>query len=176
VKDDRLPEDINASARLQGMFKLRSGQTSNVYFDKYRFESDPALLRRIAQRMLQLLPDNTEILAGLELGGIPIATAMSLESGLPVVFVRKKAKDYGTCQAVEGTDIHGKRTILIEDVVTTGGAVSNAAALVRTAGADVIAVACAIWRGEGLPRIAGEPNLPIFAALTRGDIERSNVA
>lgn len=176
MSDDRLPEDINASARLLGMFKLRSGEMSTVYFDKYRFESDPALLRRISQRMLQVLPDNTEILAGLELGGIPIATAMSLESGLPVVFVRKKAKDYGTCQAVEGTDIHGRRTVLIEDVVTTGGAVSSAAALVRANGADVIAAACAIWRGEGLPRITGEPNLPVFAALTREDLDPSNVA
>lgn len=157
MSDDLLPLDINSVARLQGVFKLRSGQTSTVYFDKYRFESDPALLRRIAQRMLQLLPRDTEILAGLELGGIPIATAMSLESGLPVVFVRKKAKDYGTCQAVEGTQVRGRRTVLIEDVITTGGAVSGAAALVRAAGADVIAVACAIWRGEGLPRIAGEP-------------------
>jgi orotate phosphoribosyltransferase len=176
VNDDRLPEDINAAARLQGMFKLRSGQISTVYFDKYRFESDPSLLRRIAQRMLQLLPDNAEILAGLELGGIPIATAMSLESGLPVVFVRKKAKHYGTCQAVEGTAIHGRRTVLIEDVVTTGGAVSSAAALVRATGADVSAVACAIWRGEGPPCIAAEPNLPVLAALTREDLERSYVA
>lgn len=176
MSDDLLAEDITAAARLQGVFKLRSGEISTVYFDKYRFESDPALLRRIAQRMLRLLPDNTEILAGLELGGIPIATAMSLECGLPVVFVRKKAKDYGTCQAVEGTDIHGKRTVLIEDVVTTGGAVSSAAALVRAIGADVIAVACTIWRGEDRPRIAGEPNLPVFAALTREDLEGSNVA
>jgi orotate phosphoribosyltransferase len=176
VSDDLLPEDINAAARLQGMFKLRSGEFSTVYFDKYRFGSDPALLRRISQRMLQILPDNTEILAGLELGGLPIATAMSLESGLPVVFVRKNAKDYGTCQAVEGTDIHGRRTVLIEDVVTTGGAVSSAAALVRAIGADVIAVACAIWRGDGLPRITGEPHLPVFAALTREDLDRSNVA
>ena len=176
MSDDRLPEDIDAVSRLRGTFKLRSGESSNEYFDKYRFESHPALLRRVAQRILRLLPDDTEILAGLELGGVPIATAMSLESGLPVVFVRKKAKEYGTCQAVEGTDIRGRRTVLIEDVITTGGAVSGAAALVRATGADVIAVACAIWRGEGLPRIAGEPNLPVFPAFTREDLQRSNVA
>lgn len=65
---------------------------------------------------------------------------------------------------------------MIEDVVTTGGAAASAAALVRATGADVIAVACAIWRGEGLPRIVGEPKLPVFAALTREDLERGNVA
>ncbi len=156
MSDDRLAQDIDAVARLRGTFKLRSGQTSAEYFDKYRFESDPAPLRRVAQRMLQLVPDNAEILAGLELGGVPIATAMSLESGLPVVSVRKKAKEYGTCQAVEGADMRGRRTVLIEDVITTGGAISDAAALVRATGAEVIAVICAIWRGEGLPRIADE--------------------
>ena len=176
MSKDRLAADINAASRLSGTFRLRSGQQSDEYFDKYRFEADPALLRRVAQRMLQLIPDNTEVLAGLELGGVPIATAMSLQSGLPVVFVRKKAKEYGTCQAVEGGDVKGRRAVLIEDVITTGGAVSDATALVRAAGADVIAVVCAIWRGEGEPRIAGVPDLPIFSALTKGDLIGGNVA
>lgn len=86
---DDLAQCINRVSRLEGSFVLRSGQHATHYFDKYRFEADPALLRRIARRMLDLLPSNTEVLAGLELGGVPIATAMSLESGLPAVFVRK---------------------------------------------------------------------------------------
>ncbi|TIQ45535.1 MAG: orotate phosphoribosyltransferase [Mesorhizobium sp.] len=171
MSDDRLGQDIDAVARLQGTFQLRSGQPSNEYFDKYRFESDPALFRRVAQRMLQLLPDGTEILAGLEFGGVPIATAMSLESGLPVVFVRKTAKEYGTCQAVEGADVRGRRTVLIEDVIATGGAVGAAAELVRAAGADVTGVICAIWRGEGSPGIVEAPALPVFPVLTRADLQ-----
>jgi orotate phosphoribosyltransferase len=71
--------------------------------------------------MLPLIPKGAEILAGLELGGVPIATAMSLESGLPAAFVRKKAKEYGTCRAVEGADVHGRNVVMIEDVITTGG-------------------------------------------------------
>ena len=73
---DQLAQDINRVSRLEGSFVLRSGQISAHYFDKYRFEADPALLRRVAERMLALVPADTEILAGLELGGVPIATAM----------------------------------------------------------------------------------------------------
>lgn len=165
-----LADDIRAIASLEGEFRLRSGQISSRYFDKYRFESDPLILQRIAARMVTLLPPGTEILAGLELGGVPIATAMSLATGLPVIFVRKEAKAYGTCQAVEGRDVRGKRVILIEDVITTGGAVADAAKLVADAGAHVIGVVCAIWRGEGDPAIAGLPKLPVAAALTAADL------
>ncbi|MFT3966410.1 MAG: orotate phosphoribosyltransferase [Sphingobium sp.] len=168
--DPSLSEAIKAVASLQGAFRLRSGQTSSTYFDKYRFEADPALLRRVAAKMISLLPEGSEVLAGLELGGVPIATALSLQTGLPVVFVRKKAKDYGTCRAVEGGDIVGKHVVLVEDVVTTGGAVSDAAHLVEKAGAKVIGVVCAIWRGDGPPRIAAIPGLPVFAAMQKGDL------
>ena len=122
MKRDQLAVEIDAVSHLRGTFKLRSGQTATEYFDKYRFESDPKLLRRVAQRMLQLLPVGTEVLAGLELGGVPIATAMSLESGLPVVFVRKSAKDYGTRQIIEGQQVAGRKVALVEDVITTGSA------------------------------------------------------
>jgi len=168
--DPTLAADVNSIARLTGSFTLRSGAVSSEYFDKYRFEADPALLRRVAAEMLTLLPSDTEVMAGLELGGVPIATAMSLASGLPAVFVRKKAKEYGTRQAVEGRDVRGKRVVLVEDVITTGGAVGDAARLVAEVGGDVIAVVCAIWRGEGAPRIGALPSLPVIAAMTKEDL------
>jgi len=170
MTDIQLALNVDAASRLTGKFKLRSGQISAEYFDKYRFEADPGLLRRIARRMLTLIPEGTEVLAGLELGGVPIATAMSLERGLTAAFVRKKPKDYGTCQAVEGADMRGRKVVLVEDVITTGGAVFEAATLVREAGGVVIAVVCAIWRGEGRPRIKGLPDLPVFAALTKAEL------
>jgi orotate phosphoribosyltransferase len=116
--------------------------------------------------MLKEIPADTEILAGLELGGVPIGTAMSLESGLPVVFVRKAAKAYGTCQIIEGRPVSGRRVALVEDVITTGGAVADAATVVRAAGAEVVVVVCAIWRGSGEPRIASVPDLVVRPALT----------
>src|SRR5690349_11458711 len=104
---------------LRGEFKLRSGQTSTEYFDKYRFEAEPTLLKAIAEQLAPKIPAGTEILAGLEMGGIPVATALSLQTGIPALFVRKKAKDYGTCQFAEGRDFKGKKVCIIEDVVTT---------------------------------------------------------
>ena len=171
MNDASLAADIDAIARLTGRFTLRSGQIAPEYFDKYRFESDPALLQRVARAMLDLVPPGTDVLAGLELGGVPIATAMSLISGLPAVFVRKQAKTYGTCQAVEGAEVRGRRVVLVEDVITTGGAVADAERLVREAGADVATVVCAIWRGDGAPRIEAAPGLVVRAALTKTDLD-----
>src|SRR6218665_501236 len=168
--DPSLPEAVRTVASLKGEFRLRSGQISSTYFDKYRFEADPVLLRRVAAAMIPLLPQGSEVLAGLELGGVPIATAMSLATGLPAAFVRKQAKDYGTCLAVEGSDVVGKRVVLVEDIITTGGAVADAARLAEQAGANVIGVVCAIWRGDGPPKIAAAPRLPVFAAMVRDDL------
>jgi len=168
--DPSLPKAVTAISLLEGEFRLRSGRMSSTYFDKYRFEADPALLKRVAAEMIPLLPEGSEVLAGLELGGVPIATAISLATGLPAAFVRKKAKDYGTCLAIEGGDVAGKHVVLIEDVITTGGAVADAARLVEEAGANVIGVVCAIWRGEGPPKVAGRPSLPVFAAMNEDDL------
>lgn len=150
-----LAKKIYDVAHLTGEFKLRSGQISNEYFDKYRFEAQPALLREIAKHMAPLIPPGTEVLAGLEMGGIPIATALSLETGLPCVFVRKEAKEYGTCQFAEGLDIQGKRVCVIEDVVTTGGQVVLSTADLRSLGANISHVLCVIHRGPVFP----EPKL-----------------
>src|SRR6185436_1009534 len=93
-----LARRIHAAAHLTGTFTLRSGAVSNEYFDKYRFESDPALLRAIAEAAADLVPAGIDALAGLELGGVPLATMLSQVANLPVVFVRKQAKTYGTCR------------------------------------------------------------------------------
>ena len=170
MTDKNLARDIAKVATLNGTFLLRSGQTSSTYFDKYRFESNPDLLKRVAEKMTSLLPAHGEILAGLELGGVPIATAISLATGMPAAFVRKKAKKYGTCLAVEGSDVTGKRVVIIEDIITTGGAVVEAVKLVEAAGGDVVGIVCAIWRGDGAPRIDSLPALTVSAAMTKDDM------
>jgi orotate phosphoribosyltransferase len=142
-----LAKKIFEVSHLTGEFKLRSGQISKEYFDKYRFESRPDLLRAIAEHMSALIPPETEVLAGLEVGGIPIATAISLHTGIPVVFVRKKAKDYGTCRLAEGIDLEGKKVCIIEDVITTGGQVHLSAEDLRQVGASLSHVLCVIDRG-----------------------------
>jgi orotate phosphoribosyltransferase len=133
-----------------------------------------AIREKFGLEMLPLIPTDVEVLAGLELGGVPIATAMSLSTGLPLAFVRKKAKEYGTCQAVEGAAIRGRRVVLIEDVITTGGAVADAERLVKQAGGEVVGVVCAIWRGDGSPRVEASPGLIARAAFTKRDLDEGD--
>jgi orotate phosphoribosyltransferase len=136
-----LGDRIYERARLTGEFRLRSGVTSSEYFDKYLFESDPRLLREIAEELVALLPAGVELLAGLELGGVPLAVAASQASGLPTVFVRKTAKTYGTCRLAEGGEVAGARIAVIEDVVTSGGQVIESCRELRDRGAEIVAVA-----------------------------------
>jgi orotate phosphoribosyltransferase len=166
-----LAKQIARIASLQGEFKLRSGQVSHRYFDKYRFEGSPALLKPLACAMAELVPAETEIITGLELGGIPLVTAISLETGIPAAFVRKEAKKYGTCRAIEGQDVTNRRITFIEDVITTGGAVSDAYRLAIAEQANVIAVVCAIWRGDGRPAISDLPQLPVLPVFSSKDLE-----
>src|SRR3954468_19491701 len=99
---DTLARAVYDVAHITGTFRLRSGVTSNEYFDKYLFEADPGLLRELAAALAPLVPAGAEALAGLEMGGIPVATMLSQVTGLPCRFVRKKAKDYGTEKLAEG--------------------------------------------------------------------------
>ena len=136
---------------LTGEFVLRSGVTSNEYFDKYLFEADPVLLRTICEHLVPLVPDGTEALAGLELGGVPIATVLSQLTGIPAYFVRKEAKTYGTCRLAEGGDIDGRRITVVEDVVTSGGQVITSCGDLREGGAVVEHALCVIDRESGGP-------------------------
>ena len=100
ITDDAIRADlarrIYVSSHLTGEFTLRSGRVSNEYFDKYRFESDPLLLADVAEAMATLVPEGIEVLAGLEMGRIPVVTALARVTSLPTCFVRKEAKKYGT--------------------------------------------------------------------------------
>lgn len=140
---------IYQSSHLTGTFRLRSGATASEYFDKYRFEADPRLLAAIAAEMARLVPEGTQVLAGLELGGVPLATMLSQVTGLSTAFVRKAAKPYGTCQLMEGATVAGQRVVLVEDVVTSGGQVIESARALRASGAVVAEALCVIDREAG---------------------------
>jgi orotate phosphoribosyltransferase len=160
---------IYERARLTGEFRLRSGAMSSEYFDKYLFESDPQQLREIAEELVGLLPAGVELLAGLELGGVPLAVVASQVSGLPAVFVRKTAKTYGTCRLTEGGEVAGRRVAVIEDVVTSGGQVIESCRELGR-GADIAAVLCVIDReAGGRENLAGE-GLDLGALFTMSQL------
>ena len=165
-----LPARIKACAQLEGTFTLRSGKTSNTYFDKYRFEADPVLLFDIAKEMSKLVPPGTEVLAGLEMGGIPVVTMLSHVTGLPAAFIRKEAKSYGTCQFAEGASLEGRRFILVEDVVSSGGAIIDAMKLLRADGMSTESALCVIDRQSGGVEALAAQGLELQALLTYAQI------
>jgi orotate phosphoribosyltransferase len=168
---DDLARQVGERSRLTGQFTLRSGQTATHYFDKYLFESDPKLLRRVVEAMVPLVPEGTELLGGLELGGIPIATVLGQVTGLPVLFVRKQAKTYGTQKLVEGVDCTGRNVLLVEDVISTGGAVIDAAHALRDLGATADTVVCAIdRRAPDASQLAGN-GIEVRSVLTGAQLD-----
>ena len=164
--DKELARQIYNTARITGEFLLRSGATSHQYFDKYLFEANPVLLKQIAEAMAPNLPDDhIDVLAGLEMGGIPIVTMLSQTTGLPGLLCAKKQKSMAPVKLAEGGDIDGRKLVIIEDVVTSGGQIRLSAADLRERGAIVDTVLCVIDREAGGKRKVGRRWVGITAVI-----------
>lgn len=168
-----LAKDINRVSKLTGEFILRSGKKSDTYFDKYRFESSPSLLKKITEQMAVLIPKDTEILAGLEMGGIPIVTMLSQITNIPAAFIRKEAKEYGTCKYSEGADLENKKVVIIEDVVSSGGAIIDAACKMRNDNIKIDLAVCVIDRETGGKEKLEEHDIKLVSLLTRKDLDEA---
>ncbi|KKN39134.1 hypothetical protein LCGC14_0746540 [marine sediment metagenome] len=167
---DRLKEEILKSSLLHGDFLLRSGQKSDYYFDKYRFESNPDLLYQICWRLRDRVPENIDYLAALEMGGIPIATVLSQMIEKPVIFVRKEAKKYGTAKLAEGPDIKGKRLCIIEDVITSGGQVIDSYKDLVERGAVIDSAMCVILRDEKGKKSLAKKHIKLYNLFDFSDL------
>lgn len=176
MTNPELASAIDARCRLHGEFTLRSGQVADEYFDKYLFEGDPELIRRVAGEMRPLLPSDADALGGLELGGVPIAAVLGQLENAPTVFVRKKAKEYGTRKLAEGGPVEGRHVVLIEDVITTGGAVIAAATALRELGARVELVICAIDRRPSDATGLTDAGIEVRSVFTRADLDAARDA
>lgn len=172
MKKEMLAKRIYEKSHLVGSFKLRSGLVSNEYFDKYLFESNPEILSELAFMMKDLVPSDSELLAGLEMGGIPIATAISLSSGRECIFVRKQEKAYGTCKLAEGREFAGKKVCIVEDVVTTGGQIIKSVRELRERGAIIDTVICAILRNDEAIDILKKEGLQLRYAFSMEELKR----
>ena len=170
MTDEELAGLIAARALLEGDFVLRSGRRSTWYLDKYRFETDPELLRAIGGRLADAVarhePDAVR-LAGPALGAVALAASASMASDLPFMIVRGETKEYGTANRIEGPFETGELVCLVEDVVTSGGALAEAVSALRDAGLVVRSAVCVVDREEGgsdaLARI-GVRLRPLFRA------------
>ena len=171
-----LARRVYEAAHLTGTFTLRSGAVSSEYFDKYRFETDPVLLRDICAALVPRVPSDVDGLAGLELGGVPIATVLSQLTGLAVFFVRKQAKSYGTMRIAEGGSLAGRRLLIVEDVVTSGGAILDAAGPLRAEGAVIGPVVCVIDRQAGGGEKLAADGLTLDPLFTMSQLQAAAVA
>jgi orotate phosphoribosyltransferase len=147
-----LAAQLKEHAYLEGDFVLRSGKRSNYYLDKYRFETRPELLRPLGERIAAIVQEHAADatrLAGPELGAVALAASASLASGLPFLIVRKAAKEYGTTKRIEGVFEPGECVCVVEDVVTSGGALLESVLALREAGLVVHTAVCVVDREEG---------------------------
>ena len=145
----QLAKRIAEVALLRGTFTLRSGRTSNYYLDKYLFETQPDVLRALGEHLAEHVDRMIDRVAGAELGGIPLVSATSMTCGKPSVLIRNQKKGYGTAKQIEGKLEPGDRVILVEDIVTTGGQLLEAAKVLQTSGATVTKIVAVIDRQEG---------------------------
>jgi len=171
-----LAAEVFSRCYLVGEFTLRSGRSASRYFDKYQFESDPELLKALAEEMTTLVPAETELLAGLEMGGIPVVTALAAVTGIPAVFVRKVAKTHGTARLAEGPAVEGKRLLIVEDVVTSGGQIRLSASDLRDLGASVVGAICVVDREEGGSENLAEDGIVLQCLFRASELEAAGGA
>lgn len=168
---DRLRDEILESSLLYGDFVLRSGQKSDHYFDKYLFESNPDLLYQVCWRLRTRVPENIDLLAALEMGGIPIATVLSQMIEKPTIFVRKKAKEHGTAKLAEGPEIKGKRLCIIEDVITSGGQVIDSYKDLVERGAIIDSAICVILRDKKGKKSLAKNHIKLYNLFDFSDLD-----
>ena len=126
--------------------------------------------------MMPLVPEDTELLGGLELGGIPIATMLSQPHRPPGAVRAQGGQDVRHLQARRGPDVAGRRVTLVEDVITTGGAVRDATHALREAGAVVEVVVCAIDRSPEGENPLADVGLEVRPVLTKADLDAARAA
>jgi orotate phosphoribosyltransferase len=146
---DQLAKRIAEVSLLRGEFTLRSGRKSNYYLDKYLFETHPDVLAALGKMFAERITPEVNRIAGAELGAVALAASTSMASGIPFVIIRNQKKDYGTSKLVEGKIEPGDRVLIVEDIMTTGGQVIEAAKSIESVDGKVLKIVGVIDRLEG---------------------------
>lgn len=135
---------------LKGDFTLSSGKKSDYYINMKKAITEPEILSTIAKLITNLISDdNVDKVAGPALGAVPIATAVSLESEIPLLMIRKEKKGYGTSKLIEGELNPQDNVIVVEDVTTTGGSLLKAIKAIQENGGNVTRAFVVVDRQEG---------------------------
>jgi len=131
-----------------GRFVLTSGAISDYYIDIKKASTEPKILRLIAQEM-STYTTGYDMLAGMELGAVPLVVALALETGIPYVIIRKEKREHGTGKQIEGGNVAGKNVLIVEDVTTSGGSVVKTIQILREHNAEVEKVLTVVDREAG---------------------------
>jgi orotate phosphoribosyltransferase len=164
---------VGCGAILYGDFTLASGKKSRYYIDIKKASTDPKVLRPVAAEMATELRHKgikVDRIAGVVLGSIPLAVALSLETGIPFIMVRKEKKDHGTSKLIEGTYQKGERVLVVEDVVTSAGSALFALDLLRSEGMVVDHVFSVVDREEGGRERLSEAGTELTALVTATEV------
>ncbi|UCM88003.1 orotate phosphoribosyltransferase [Streptomyces marincola] len=161
---------IAEAACVSDAFTLVDGQVLDSYFDEYRLAADPQLLHDVADAMALLVPEDAEVLAGIELGGVPLVVALSAATGLRAAFLRRLPKRYGSKQQIEGSGVEGRRVVLVDDVVRSGGQLLAMARMLRVSGAPVTDALCVLERPLGGRLLLNEHSVRLHPLLTEADL------
>jgi orotate phosphoribosyltransferase len=167
---EQLTEHIKTIAVLFGDFTLRSGRKSTYYIDKYRFTTDHVALEALGRLLAAHVTPDVDRIAGAELGGVPLAAACALAAKKPFVIVRNAKKDYGTAKQVEGILNPGEKVLLVEDILTTGGQVLEAAKCLTEQGVKVVKIVACIDRLEGARKSIADAGYDMAALFTTADL------
>ncbi|WP_435100555.1 orotate phosphoribosyltransferase [Halarchaeum sp. P4] len=170
MTDDELITALqDADAVQYGEFELSHGGTSDYYVDKYLFETDPRCLRLIAEAFAERVDADTK-LGGVALGGVPLAAATAITADVPYVIARKKAKEYGTANRIEGRLEDGEEVVIVEDIATTGQSAVDAVEALRDAGAEVNRALLVVDREEGGEELLAEHGVEMEALVTASEL------
>jgi orotate phosphoribosyltransferase len=170
VRREELIKRIKETSYLEGDFVLRSGKRSKYYLDKYLFETCPDILKALGEEFARHVSDDVTLVAGAELGGVALAAATAMETGKRWIIVRNSKKGYGTGKMVEGVLNEDDVVLLVEDIATTGGQVTEAAKIISEAGATVKKIVCVIDRKQGAEENITNAGYTFEAILTKDDL------
>ena len=152
-----------------GEFTLASGRKSDVYVNMKRALTYPDILAMCAQAMAYHAPESDRV-AGVALGAVPLAVAISLEADIPYLMIRKHAKEHGTRNLIEGALVEGDRVFMVEDVTTTAGSAVPGVHALRDAGAEMDTLVVVVDRCEGATRTMADVGVNLIPVLTLDEL------
>jgi orotate phosphoribosyltransferase len=156
-----------------GKFILTSGETSDYYIDIKKASTNPLILKKIIQEISKY-SKNYDYIAGMELGAVPLIVALSLETNIPYIIIRKNKRDHGTSKQIEGDTVNNKKVLIIEDVTTSGGSVIESIRILKRNNAILDKVIVVVDRENGAKEKVRDLNLELISLLSKSEILNRN--